>query len=71
MTIGALETIPSSTYPRPWWPRQMPSTGISLQRRMSEHTPKSCQRSGRPGPGESTIASKSQRESAFQETMSL
>ncbi len=35
---------------------------------MSEHTPKSCQRSGRPGPGESTIASKSQRDSALQET---
>ncbi len=38
---------------------------------MSEHTPKSCQRSGRPGPGEITIASKSQRESARQETTSL
>ena len=38
---------------------------------MSAHTPKSCQRAGWPGPGESTIASKSQRSSARQETMSL
>jgi hypothetical protein len=38
---------------------------------MSRQTPKSCQRSGRPGPGESTIASKSERESTRQETASL
>ncbi len=38
---------------------------------MSAHTPKSCQRPGWPGPGESTIASKSQRDSARQVTMSL
>jgi hypothetical protein len=49
----------------------MPSTGISLKRRMSSQTQKSCQRPGVPGPGESTIASKSQRERARQETASL
>ena len=38
---------------------------------MSAHTPKSCQRSGCPGPGEITIASKSQRDSAPQETVSF
>jgi hypothetical protein len=38
---------------------------------MSEHTPKSCQRSGCPGPGEITIASKSQRDSAPHETVSF
>jgi len=38
---------------------------------MSLQTQKSCQRAGLPGPGERTIASKSQRESARQETASL
>ncbi len=71
MTIGAAPTLPLKRLPIPWWPRQMPSTGISEWRRMSAHTPKSCHRCGRPGPGERTIASKSQRESAFHETMSL
>jgi len=38
---------------------------------MSLQTPKSCQRLGCPGPGESTIASKSILVSTRQETPSL
>ncbi len=71
MIAGAVATVALSTWPRPWWPRQTPSTGVWLKRRMSLQTPKSCQRAGCPGPGERTIASKSQRLSARQETMSL